>query len=560
MLHSIALLVALSTGQLGYRNNGSDGGMTQQRVDCWGVIGCDTYNGSTRIRASTSEDVGLYVATTGANTNACTSSVAPCADLNGSFSKLPHFIRHGVNIHVAAGSYDAGTRFTGFEIADDGYVTIQGPDGGSLSTLASGLASGTIASYDAGPNLTYMSVTVTGAGWTADDLSDRFLFVTLPDAGRLEPTPIVSNSADTALFNTILNSAGSLVAPDVGSTFEIRQPSAVLFTLENFGFASALHLGNYSGRLHIRDMEFRSPLPTSTGIVITSGEFSIGTYPPPGATTWPGATATPTPTSPIGDRAEFNLSRSRVMHMGNGGTGMSVTGGFRVQMRNMAFFSQPITGTGVSTCYSQFGAGKSQVTDVSIVNASCTSRRVGWSFSGGLAVSLSRVSQRMFYQVNATGGGIAVSGPASILSLANVIVSCNLASGNGVEGVVNTGARLAIGGLRVSGCMNGVFTKQGGFTQVQSPGLLFVEHWAPLTGYYYSSPYCAWQVESGGRMMISSLASPALSESNFPDGGTRIGDVCVDNAQVSFAEFADGGLWGLHDLSTGSTVSRFSNF
>lgn len=556
MLHSIALVVALSTGQIGVRNNGVDGGMAQQRIDAWSPISADVYNGSVRLRldggfmAATVAPVDLYVATSGNNDNACTSPASPCADPNGAFAKLPHFIRHGVNVYLAAGAYDAGTKFYGFEISDDAYVTLQGPDGGNPSTLASGLTSGTIASFDAGPNLTYQSVTVTGAGWTANDLSDRFMFITLPDAGVLEPTPIVSNSSDTALFNIVLNSAGSSVAPDPGSTFMIRQPSATLFMTGN-GPPAAFQLGNYAGRLYIRDLDFLEQDAASQTTPFTSGEFSIGIY-PPGATSM---TGTP-PSSAVGDRAELNLSRSRVINMGNGGSDLSLAGGFRVQVRNTAFFAQPITGTGVSTCYSQFGSGRVQSTDVFIVNASCTSRRLGWSFFGGLSVALSRVSQRMFYQINATGGGIAVSGPGSTLSLSSTIVSCNQASNTGVEGVVNTGARLSVSSLRVNGCMSGVYTKHGGYTQIVAPSSVWFEG-GPQTG-YYNSPGCGYQAESGGRIMLNASLPP--TQANFSDAGYNIGDVCVPSAQVSFTDFADGGFMGLMDLSNGATVGQFTNF
>lgn len=164
----------------------------------------------------------LFVDSTGSDSGACTASgTSACATIQGAINKIPKLVTYPVTITVAAGNY-TGALLDGFNITEAGYITLSGTM--ANSTITSGLVTGTLASATAGSSFTtsHGTATVTGAGWTVNDLRGHFLTIT-GGTGSGQSRPIESNTATVATI-----AGGWATTPDATSTFAIQDPATVI--------------------------------------------------------------------------------------------------------------------------------------------------------------------------------------------------------------------------------------------------------------------------------------------------------------------------------------------
>jgi hypothetical protein len=166
----------------------------------------------------------------------CGTATSPCRSLAMIQPMIPHGIRHQVNIHMAAGSYN-GLWMENYFI--DRSLGLTAPAGivvtGALvtATAATGSPSGPVASATAATftSATVNTVTVTAAGWTVNDFRGKLLVFT---SGVLsgKSYPVMSNTA------TVLTVGGDFTgdggAPSAADTFQIKD-YATKFTGAGFG-------------------------------------------------------------------------------------------------------------------------------------------------------------------------------------------------------------------------------------------------------------------------------------------------------------------------------------
>lgn len=162
-----------------------------------------------------------YVDVRGSDLNTCTAPFTdggkngPCRQPKAAVTKIPKQLRHQATVSMDAGVYEAFI-VTGFEY-DYG---AQGQNGGLLfdgvrvtSTLASGPATGTATSGTAGSGTTFGTLTMTGAGWTTNDLTGRFVTTASPTNAQFV---VSSNTSDT------ITVVGTWSAPTGSTTFTIE--------------------------------------------------------------------------------------------------------------------------------------------------------------------------------------------------------------------------------------------------------------------------------------------------------------------------------------------------
>lgn len=168
---------------------------------------------------------------TGADTNDCLSTTTPCATIKGTLAKVPKLQQYGTTVTIdAAGTYDC-FYLTGFTCDP----SVQQASGGILidatgvfvnSTLASGSATGTATGGTAGSGTTFGTLLNSGAGFTVNDLTGRFLKIT----GGTGVGQVKMISSNTATAITIV---GSWTASDATSTYAIQDPGAIISTACN---------------------------------------------------------------------------------------------------------------------------------------------------------------------------------------------------------------------------------------------------------------------------------------------------------------------------------------
>lgn len=161
----------------------------------------------------------------GNDTFDCRSTLTPCLTHQGALNKIPKLLRDQVTITAAAGTYTSGFIVSGF-IEDTG---IQQANGGLLitgalvnSTLASGSATGTAAGggQSAGSGSTYGVLCDSGATWTVNDLTGRFLTTASPTNAAFV---ISSNTA------TCITAVGTIALPVAASTtYAIQDPGVIV--------------------------------------------------------------------------------------------------------------------------------------------------------------------------------------------------------------------------------------------------------------------------------------------------------------------------------------------
>jgi hypothetical protein len=175
--------------------------------------------------AATTAELTYYVSSSGDDDNSCTDSGEPCLTINGALAKIPTTLIHATTVSVGAGTFD-GFILDGFTVRQLGASTsnmasldivgtMQAP------TLASGVTSGTVTSYAAASGNTYPVVTVTGAGWTSNDLRGKFFRAT-GGTGTGRTYAIAENTATTITL------AGGVTAMDATTTFSLLESATTI--------------------------------------------------------------------------------------------------------------------------------------------------------------------------------------------------------------------------------------------------------------------------------------------------------------------------------------------
>jgi len=164
-----------------------------------------------------------YVDVRGLDTNACTApftdggSDGPCRQPQAAINKVPKMLKQPATLSIDAGVYN-GILVTGFlgDVSGPGGILIDGVL--TTSTLASGPATGTATSGTAGSGSTFGTLVLTGAGWTANDLTGRFITTASPTNAQFV---VSSNTVDT------ITVVGPWGAPTASTTFTIQDPATV---------------------------------------------------------------------------------------------------------------------------------------------------------------------------------------------------------------------------------------------------------------------------------------------------------------------------------------------
>lgn len=172
---------------------------------------------------ATQSDVALYVASTGDDSNSCTTLGSACLTIRGALAKAPRVLHHRPRIIVAKGAY-AGAVVSGF-VAD---VSWQQSTGGlviegslSNAVLESGNATGQATTASSGSHATHGTLTDSSQNWAPNGLKDKFLVLT-GGTGAGTIRPIVSNTPTT------ISVAGATFAADNSTTYAIQDSDSVI--------------------------------------------------------------------------------------------------------------------------------------------------------------------------------------------------------------------------------------------------------------------------------------------------------------------------------------------
>lgn len=227
------------------------------------------------VQTTTTAALSLYVdAATGNDGNPCTLAL-PCITIQAAFNKVPRYVRHQVRVYISAGTF-AGATLVGQSIESNVYPTTGA--GISISgtrinaTLTTGPVTGTVTSATQGSGSTFGTLTVTGAGWTVNELAGKMLEITGGLAvGNI--TIIDSNTADVISIVGIFSPS----TPNATSTFAIRDWGTVINTAAAYGPGAGGAVSLASTCALIMD-EIVDSSPNITGIQITDLKATV-TFP-----------------------------------------------------------------------------------------------------------------------------------------------------------------------------------------------------------------------------------------------------------------------------------------
>lgn len=169
---------------------------------------------------ATQGTLSLYVDPAGSNGNDCLAANRACATVQGAFDKIPHIVRHSVTVNLSAGTHAGGAILANKVIEYSAAAAVPSPGitikGELIAATKDGLMSGTVTSATASTlaTNTWATLTVTGAGWTTNQLRGMLLRVT---TGATVQIAAVSDNTATV----ITTGTDWTVTPTGSSTFEI---------------------------------------------------------------------------------------------------------------------------------------------------------------------------------------------------------------------------------------------------------------------------------------------------------------------------------------------------
>jgi len=232
-----------------------------------GFQGLSPINAAALFGVELRDSVVLSVATTGSDTDATRPSrivagdwsAHPFATIQAAINATPRvghtlgsYTTQRVAINVGAGSF-AGFILSGHHIG----ISINGSR--AASTLASGPNSGTATSA------TSRTLTLTGAGWTAEDLVGRFLNI-VSGAGAGQIVPIAANTTDTLTLSAVFTSL-----PGGTSMFTIEDCATIINTVPS-GVIAPVFITECSGNVVIQDLI----VPAATSSRSFSNTYNAG--------------------------------------------------------------------------------------------------------------------------------------------------------------------------------------------------------------------------------------------------------------------------------------------
>lgn len=188
----------------------------------WGDMGWSTTGRkSDATRAATT----YYVATTGSDSNACTSEAAPCLTLQGAINRVPKNIYHAVTVQLGSGNF-TGAYITNFTIHPSSARPVGLIIRGTLisATLATGSATGTATGVTSASGSTFATLTDTNANFTANDLRGKLIEITGGTGSSATAFYVISSNTQTVI--TLAGGWGT--APVAGSTYAIRDWGTVI--------------------------------------------------------------------------------------------------------------------------------------------------------------------------------------------------------------------------------------------------------------------------------------------------------------------------------------------
>lgn len=202
-----------------------------------------------------------YVAADGGiDSGPCTSALAPCATLNGVYSKLPARVRHDVLINLAAGTYNLTStqRLEGVETmglnasAVDTSITLQGSTTWNNVTPSSGSGSGTLTGFTALSFPTRAILTDSSQSWptTAGSLNIKGQWVCITSGTANGQKFMIHGNTATTL--EIAATAAPL--PTTGSTYQLCTPSTVISWPSPGTSIDMMQFRNGGGSMTINDI------------------------------------------------------------------------------------------------------------------------------------------------------------------------------------------------------------------------------------------------------------------------------------------------------------------
>jgi len=171
----------------------------------------------------TTADLEIYVdAATGSDTTGNGTAAAPYATITRAYEQVPHFIKHAVQIHIAAGTYTEFPHIIQNQCDGAGQLVFDGGDiSDDLGTITSA-NSAPVAQVYGGFVTVIEDVTVSGASWSVNEHVGKLINITSGScAGKV--VCVYSNTSDTL---RVL--CGHMAYIDTGDTFTIGMPSVLI--------------------------------------------------------------------------------------------------------------------------------------------------------------------------------------------------------------------------------------------------------------------------------------------------------------------------------------------
>lgn len=224
--------------------------------------------------ARTERDMNVYISTTGNDTTGNGTQASPFATFGKAFDIIPYEIVHKINIRVAAGTYNSFPRTVRHEINSDGQLVIEGL--GDLIQVAGPFTLTGATELVAGGESLGWDITVSGAGWGADDYTGKFIKYTNGDTMIDRCIPIFSNTTDT--IRHLQTMTYSPDVPKAGSTFTIVEPTVKInIADDNTVFDIRSNGVDRTGAVIMANLEFTNTASDQTAFLFTNtGRFNMG--------------------------------------------------------------------------------------------------------------------------------------------------------------------------------------------------------------------------------------------------------------------------------------------
>lgn len=468
----------------------------------------------------TTAAMNLFVnASTGSDSNPCTSSGSACATLQHAQDLIPKLVRHPVTVTVATGNY-TGLLTTGFSfapvsIANGAYISWTGTL--ITATLGSGTATGTATggSQSAGSGPTFGTLGDSSQSWTVNALKGLLITTSLGQTKVID-----SNTA------TVITIVGTWTIPVAASTtYTIQDWGSVTTTAINRPAVPNNAAGSNQG-LYAEDngslREVAGTTTTQPGMPIMFTNMSF----------------TPTTSGANGARLSGPnaIGFSRCKLVGNtGGTGLVPLYNTSVNVGESYIFS---TLGGLNGGFNN-AAGSLLMISATLIETSTNGAMIG-NFNASISNCSFKTSGGFCYSM---GQGGATTGSSGNVSITNSQCACSSTAGEGftILGASGTGGYLNLGGSSVGGV---IITGCG--TAVHAEGTARVILSSTTNVFTGASTGTGLFSEKGGQILIT--ANPTVS--------AYTNEVTVDSTNSTLAALLALTPPSIFNISYGSAVSK----